>query len=67
MTRALHGTDHRRFVIRLTPEGRKMLKPKLDGHFKHVTHCFDSLNATERQTFLHLLWRINQSLSEICR
>ncbi len=64
ISRELHGTDRRRFLIRLTPEGRKMLKTNMDSQFKCVTHCFDSFSATERQTFLDLLTRLNKSVGE---
>ncbi|MBI4791082.1 MAG: MarR family transcriptional regulator [Chloroflexi bacterium] len=64
ISRELHGTDRRRFVIRLTPEGRKVLKSKLNGQFKFVTHCFAMFSATERQAFLDFLTRLNQGLSE---
>ena len=63
LTRELHGTDRRRFVIRLTPEGRKVLKAKLDDHFRFVTRCFDAFNASERQTLLEFLIRLNENLA----
>ena len=63
VTRELHGTDRRRFVIRLTPEGRKVLKAKLDDHFRFVTRCFDAFNASERQTLLEFLIRLNENLA----
>jgi DNA-binding MarR family transcriptional regulator len=62
--RELHGTDHRRFVIRLTQEGRKQLKMKMASQFKSVTECFDGFTAAERQTFLNFLTRLNQKLTE---
>ncbi len=64
ISRELHGTDHRRFVIRLTPEGRKLLKTKMGSQFKFVTECFDAFSASERQTFLDFLSRLNHSLVE---
>lgn len=64
ISRELHGTDHRRFVIRLAPEGRKVLRMKMDSQFKYATHCFNSLSAAERQTFMDLLIRLNQALAE---
>ncbi|MDE3088581.1 MAG: MarR family transcriptional regulator [Chloroflexota bacterium] len=62
ISRELHGTDHRRFVIRLTPEGRKLLRTKMGSQFKFVTQCFDGFSAAERQTFLDFLNRLNHSL-----
>jgi DNA-binding MarR family transcriptional regulator len=62
--RELHGTDHRRFVIRLTPEGRKLLKTKMAGGFEFITNCFEGFNAAERQSFLAFLTRLNQKLAE---
>ncbi len=64
ISRELHGTDRRRFVIRLTHEGRRVLHAKLDRHFRFVTHCFDHLDAAERETLLQLLSRLNQKLCE---
>jgi len=64
ISRELHGTDHRRFVIRLTPDGRKLLKTKMGSQFKFVTQYFDAFSATERQTFLDFLNRLNHSLDE---
>ena len=62
ITRELHGTDHRKFVIRLTPEGRKLLKARMNDQFTFVTRCFDDFTATERQTLLEFLLRLNERL-----
>jgi DNA-binding MarR family transcriptional regulator len=62
--RELHGTDHRRFVIRLTAEGRKMLRTKMASQFEFVTECFHGFTPAERQTFLGFLVRLNRSLTE---
>jgi DNA-binding MarR family transcriptional regulator len=64
ISRELHGTDRRRFVIRLTPEGRKVFKTKMGSQFRFVTQCFDGFNASERQMFLDFLSRLNHSLVE---
>ena len=64
ITRELHGTDHRRFVIHLTTEGRKLMKTNMASQFKFVTECFTGFNATERQTFLDFLARLNQAVAE---
>ena len=64
ITRQLHGTDHRRFVIHLTTEGRRLMKTNMAHQFKFVTECFTGFNAAERQTFLDFLGRLNQALAE---
>jgi DNA-binding MarR family transcriptional regulator len=64
LTRELHGTDHRRFVIHLTPDGRKLMKTNMANQFKFVTECFTGFNAAERQTFLDFLARLNQAVAE---
>jgi DNA-binding MarR family transcriptional regulator len=64
ISRELHGTDHRKFVIRLTPQGRKTLKSKLGTQLRQITKCFAALGAQERATLLELLTRLAQSLSE---
>lgn len=62
--RELHGTDRRKFLIHLTPEGRKLLKSHQKGHFEFVTRCFEGFSAAERETLLDLLTRLNKDLSE---
>lgn len=63
ISRELHHTDRRKFVIRLTPQGHKVLKSKLANQFIFVTDCFGAFSATERQNLLNLLMRLNQSLT----
>ncbi len=65
ISRELHGTDRRRFVIRLTPQGRKTLKSNLGTQFRNMTKCFAALGARERATLLELLTRLSQNLSEM--
>ncbi len=64
ISRQLHGTDRRKFLIRLTPEGRKLLKTHLDSQFRFVTSCFEDFSAVERQTLLELLMRLNENMTE---
>ena len=64
ISRALHGADRRKFVIRLTPVGRKMIRSKLDSEFKFVMTCFDFLSVAERQTLLDILKKLSQNLSK---
>lgn len=64
ISRGLHETDRRKFLIRLTPEGRKVLKSKLESHFRFLTRCFEEFTPAERQTLLELLTRLNENLTE---
>ncbi len=64
ISRELHETDRRRFVIRLTPDGRRLLKAKLGSQFKFLSGCFKELSPQERQTLAALLTRLNESLVE---
>lgn len=65
VSRELNGTDRRKFVIRLTPLGRKTLKSKLGTQFRQITQCFGALRSQERATLLELLTRLNASLLEM--
>jgi MarR family transcriptional regulator, negative regulator of the multidrug operon emrRAB len=65
ISRELHGTDRRKFVIRLTPQGRKTLKGKLDMQFREITKCFLSLAPQERTSLLQILTKLAQNLSEM--
>jgi len=65
ISRELNGTDRRKFVIRLTPQGRKTLKSKLGTQFRQITRCFTTFSHKERATLLDLLTRLTQSLSEM--
>ncbi len=63
--RELHGTDRRKFIIRLTARGRKTLQSRLGTQFREIAKYFDPLNAEERATLLELLTRLTQNLSEL--
>ncbi len=65
ISRELHGTDRRKFVIRLTPRGRKTLNSNLGTQFRHVGKCFAAFSPEERASLLELLTRLTQSLAEI--
>jgi DNA-binding MarR family transcriptional regulator len=51
-------------VIHLTSEGRKLMKTNMANQFKFLTECFTGFNASERQTFLDFLARLNQALAD---
>ncbi len=61
--RELHPTDRRKFVIRLTPRGRKVVKSRLASQFKSVAHYFRTLSGPERELLLKLLVRLTTSLT----
>ncbi len=63
ISRELHSTDRRKFVIRLTSKGRKVLKSKLASEFLLVTDCFSEFSVSERATLLQLLTRLNSDLA----
>ncbi len=65
ISRELHGTDRRKFVIRLTPHGREILKSKLGTQFQQLTELFAAFSEQERATLLELLTRLTGSLSEM--
>ncbi len=62
--RELHPTDRRKFVIRLTPNGRQRLESQMEAHLKHLSDLFQVLNQNERHTLNDLLSRLNGSLKE---
>ncbi len=62
ITRELHPTDRRKFVIRLTPSGHQLLKSQMDNHLRCIGSCFSAFNPRERQTLHELLVRLNASL-----
>ncbi len=64
VTRELHGSDRRKLVIRLTPQGRAILKDQMINHLRFVGHCFDVFDSQERDTLCELLSRLDAHLKE---
>jgi len=62
ITRELDGSDRRKFLIRLTPKGSKMLHAQLEGHFNFIGELFASLNTEERHALRELLLKLNEGL-----
>jgi len=62
ITRELHESDHRKFLIRLTAKGRKVVAMQMAHHFRALGHSFDMLNAAEREQLLGLLHRVSAGL-----
>ncbi len=65
VSRELHSTDRRKFVIRLTPQGRQILKSKLGTQFHQISKCFAAFSDEERATLLELLTQLTRNLSEL--
>ncbi len=65
ISRELHGTDRRKFVIRLTPQGRGLLESKLGTQFRQIAECFAAFRPEERETLLELLTRLTQNLAQV--
>ncbi len=64
ISRELHGDDRRKFLIRLTPKGRKILREQMNSHFMYIGQCFETLNEKERRTLYDLLKRVNEHVAE---
>jgi DNA-binding MarR family transcriptional regulator len=60
--RELHGEDHRKFLIHLTPRGHELMQAQLAKQFKYVSDCFETMTARDRQQLLDLLTRLNTDL-----
>ncbi len=58
ITREPEGLDRRKFVIRLTPRGRRVVIAKLGDHFRFASRCFARMSRHDRD-------RLHQHLSEL--
>ncbi len=67
ISRQPHGADRRKFLIQLTPAGRKLLLAQMSHHFTYLSHIFRALPAEDRQHLLDHLLRLNNSLREQAR
>ncbi len=64
ISRALHSVDRRKFMIRLTPEGRRLVKSRLADQLDFTDECFGMLTGQERETLMNVLIKLNQNLTE---
>jgi DNA-binding MarR family transcriptional regulator len=64
ISRELHSTDRRRFVIRLTSEGKHVLHDRMADYFRFVTHCFGVLEPAERTNLLALMSKLADRMTE---
>lgn len=60
--RHLDALDRRRFNIRLTEEGRNLIRQHSAAHFRAVAGCFDVLTPEEQQALSDLLAKIGQQV-----
>jgi DNA-binding MarR family transcriptional regulator len=64
VTREPHSSDRRKLVIRLTPQGRAVLKSELGKHLRFVSQCFGVLDRPQRDMLFDLLASLNACLKE---
>ncbi len=62
VNRELHGTDKRRFLIRLTAKGRGVVDAKLKDEVGFVTGCFTVFSPQEKREMIKWLRRLGKNL-----
>lgn len=62
LERSLDRQDRRRFNIRLTEEGRRLVHEHVRNHFRTVAACFDVLERDEQETLSRLLAKLSSSV-----
>lgn len=58
--RELDQTDRRKFIIRLTPAGRELVRDHASQHFHTIHECFNVLTPEEQEVMGQLLERLNE-------
>ena len=59
--------DRRRFNIRLTADGRDLVRHHFAGHFRTVAGCFSALSAAEQEELNALLTTISDNIDDARR
>lgn len=62
LERSLDRQDRRRFNIRLTDEGRRLVHDHVSNHFRTIDACFDVLEQDEQETLSRLLAKLSSSV-----
>ncbi len=62
--RRLDPHDRRRFNIRLTTNGRELVRQHSAAHFRAVASCFDALSVEERRQLGDLLTTVGKSIDQ---
>ncbi len=57
--RCVHATDRRAFVIKLTPEGQRLIKTAFEGHLEILESYFGTLDMEEKNALQLLLKKLN--------
>ncbi|MFN2172182.1 MAG: MarR family winged helix-turn-helix transcriptional regulator, partial [Candidatus Promineifilaceae bacterium] len=60
--RTLDPNDRRRFNIRLTEDGRNIIREHSAAHFRIVASCFETLTPDEQQELSDLLAKIGRRI-----
>lgn len=59
-----NSRDKRSLMVEIAPEGRRLLKPFLPGHFDFLDCLFEDVDATARTDLILILDRVLASLSD---
>lgn len=65
IARTLDPVDRRRFNIRLTENGRSLVRDHASRHLHIITQCFSSLTAAEQGQLSDLLAKIGESAEQL--
>lgn len=65
--RHLDNNDRRRFNIRLTPAGQKMVRQNASQHYHVIANCFDALSPEEQDNLSTVLTKLDTSIEIVRR
>ena len=63
--RMLDQDDRRKFIIRLTPPGQKVIQEHSNRHMRVVAQCFAGLTAEERKQLKRILEKLAVNLEAV--
>lgn len=62
LQRSLDRQDRRKFNIRLSAEGHRLVRDHVANHFRTVAACFDALDEDEQETLSDLLTKLGSNV-----
>ena len=60
--RHLDNSDRRRFNIRLTPAGQRLVRKNASHHYHIIARCFDALTSKEQENLSNILTKLDASI-----